>query len=92
MTPAPIASRITENVVRRFLDPEPFSEEEDRAVGYGLAGIPLGTEGESLYFGLVGTNSVDDEELIPIFSSIADWGGYLVQEYKVRNSDPSSIG
>ncbi len=25
-------------------------------------------------------------ELIPIFSSIADWGGYLVQEYKKSES------
>ena len=25
------------------IDPEPFSEEEDRAVAYGLRGVPLGT-------------------------------------------------
>ena len=51
------------------IDPEPFSEEEDRAVAYGLRGVPLGLDEGSLYFGLVGTNSVDDEEVIPFFTT-----------------------
>ena len=51
------------------IDPEPFSEEEDRAVAYGLRGVPLGLDEGSLYFGLVGTNAVDDEEVIPFFTT-----------------------
>ena len=51
------------------IDPEPFSEEEDRAVGYGLRGVPLGLDEGIFYFGLAGTNSVDDEEVIPFFAS-----------------------
>ena len=51
------------------IDPEPFSEEEDRAVGYGLRGVPLGLDEGIFYFGLAGTNSVDDEELIPFFAA-----------------------
>ena len=51
------------------IDPEPFTEEEDRAVAYGLRGVPLGIDEASLYFGLVGTNSVDDEEAIPFFTT-----------------------
>ena len=51
------------------IDPEPFSEEEDRAVAYGLRGVPLGLDEGSLYFGLVGTNAVDDEEAIPFFTT-----------------------
>ena len=51
------------------IDPEPFSEEEDRAVGYGLRGVPLGLDEGSFYFGLAGTNSVDDEEVIPFFAA-----------------------
>ena len=51
------------------IDPEPFSEEEDRAVGYGLRGVPLGLDEGSFYFGLAATNSVDDEEVIPFFAS-----------------------
>ena len=51
------------------IDPEPFSEEEDRAVGYGLRGVPLGLDEGIFYFGLAGTNSVDDEGVIPFFAS-----------------------
>jgi ABC-type uncharacterized transport system involved in gliding motility auxiliary subunit len=51
------------------IDPEPFSEEEDRAVGYGLRGLPVGTEGDTLYFGLVGSNSTDDEDVIPFLTT-----------------------
>ena len=51
------------------IDPEPFSEEEDRAVGYGLRGVPLGLDEGIFYFGLAGTNSVDDDELIPFFAA-----------------------
>ena len=48
----------------RIIDPEPFSEEEDRAVGYGLSGVPIDGGQEKLYMGLVGTNSVDDEDIL----------------------------
>lgn len=51
------------------IEPEPFSREEDRAVGYGLRGLPVNTSDEVIYFGLAGTNSVDSEEVIPFFSS-----------------------
>ena len=55
-------------IILTEIDPEPFSEEEDRAVAYGLQGIPL-LDGEStFYFGLVGTNTLDDQESIPRFS------------------------
>ena len=55
-------------IILTVIDPEPFSEEEDRAVAYGLTGIPL-LDGEStFYFGLVGTNTLADEEVIPRFS------------------------
>ena len=52
-----------------MIDPEPFSEEEDRAIGYGLRGVPLGLDEGIFYFGLAGTNSVDDEEVIPFFAA-----------------------
>ncbi len=47
-----------------LIDPEPFSPEEDRAVGYGLSGVPLTEAGDLGYFGLVGTNSTDDADVI----------------------------
>ena len=55
-------------LILTVIDPEPFSEEEDRAVAYGLSGLPL-LDGEStFYFGLVGTNTLDDQEVIPRFT------------------------
>ena len=51
-----------------IVDPEPFSEEEDRAVAYGISGVPVGGYGEIFYFGLVGTSSTDDQEVIPYFT------------------------
>lgn len=50
-----------------LIDPEPFSEAEDRAVGYGLQGVPLDDSNTTFYFGLVGTNSVNDKEIITFF-------------------------
>lgn len=49
------------------VDPLPFSEEEDRAAQFGLQGIQLGATPDPVYFGLAGTNSVDDQEVIPFF-------------------------
>ena len=55
-------------IILTVIDPEPFSDEEDRAVAYGLSGLPL-LDGEStFYFGLVGTNTLDDQEVIPRFT------------------------
>ncbi|MCC6950293.1 MAG: GldG family protein [Phycisphaerales bacterium] len=50
-----------------IIDPEPFSEEEDAAVGAGLTGVPVNSAGESLYMGLSGTNTIDTRETIPFF-------------------------
>lgn len=49
------------------IDPEPFSEAEDRAVGYGLQGIPVEGGSATFYFGLVGTSSTEEEEVIAFF-------------------------
>jgi ABC-type uncharacterized transport system involved in gliding motility auxiliary subunit len=52
-----------------FYDPEPFSDTEDRAMGYGLQGVPLDQGGTQIYFGLVGTNLEDGEQTIPFFQA-----------------------
>jgi|AZIJ01.1.fsa_nt_gi ABC-type uncharacterized transport system involved in gliding motility auxiliary subunit len=49
------------------IEPEPFSEEEDLAMSLGLKGAPT-QSGDIIYFGLVGTNSVDGLEAIPFFT------------------------
>ena len=51
-----------------ILDPEPFSEEEDRAVGQGIRGLALADADETFYFGLVGTNTVGEQRVIPYFN------------------------
>jgi len=49
------------------IDPKPFSEDEDRAAEFGLTGAQLGMMGDAIYFGLVGTNSLDDQQVIGFF-------------------------
>ena len=61
------ASRSRGKVELEILDPESFSEEEDRAVSFGLKGVPLDAEGNTVYFGLIGTNRLDGKEVIPFF-------------------------
>jgi ABC-type uncharacterized transport system involved in gliding motility auxiliary subunit len=52
-----------------YIDPEPFSTEEDRAVGFGLEPISAdGTGAVSGYLGIAGTNSTDDVDVIPVLS------------------------
>lgn len=50
-----------------IIDPEPFSTAEDDAVAAGLQGIRT-SGGDTLYFGLVGTNATDLQLTIPFFS------------------------
>jgi ABC-type uncharacterized transport system involved in gliding motility auxiliary subunit len=49
------------------IDPLPFSEDEDRASGFGLQALPVGKGGDSVFFGLAGTNSTDGQSVIPFF-------------------------
>jgi ABC-type uncharacterized transport system involved in gliding motility auxiliary subunit len=50
-----------------FYDPEPFSDTEDRALAYGLQGVPVDQGGAQVYFGLAGSDLEDDERTIPFF-------------------------
>jgi len=56
------------NIVFEMIDPEPFSEDEDKAATLGIQGQPT-QDGEVIYFGLVGTNAVDGREVIPFFTA-----------------------
>jgi len=49
-------------------NPPPFSDVEDRAVAFGLQAVPLDEQGEQVFFGLAGTNSTDDQQVIAFFS------------------------
>jgi len=49
------------------IDPQPFSEDEDRANELGVRGAPAGNAGQNVYFGLAGTNSTDGKQAIEFF-------------------------
>jgi ABC-type uncharacterized transport system involved in gliding motility auxiliary subunit len=75
------------------VDPEPLTDEEDLAVAEGVTGAPI--NGETLYFGLVGTNMVNGREVIPLFSQ--DRERYLEYDltslvYKLTREKKPKIG
>ena len=53
-------------VIVEEIDPRPFTPAEDDAVAQGLTGAPT-QEGDNVYFGLVGTNTLAGHEVIPFF-------------------------
>ena len=61
-----IQSRSNGNVKLHIIDPQPFSEEEDRATELGIKAIPGGAE--QYFFGLAGTNATDGKAAIDIFN------------------------
>lgn len=62
-----IASVSGGRIKLQVIDPLPFSEDEDRATGSGLQGVPVGSGGQNLFFGLAGSNSTDGVAAIPFF-------------------------
>ena len=81
----------------RFLeiDPVAFSDAEDEAVAFGLQGLPLDRTGEMVYFGLAGSNSTDETEVIPFFSP--DRESFLEYDltrvvYRLANPDRTVVG
>lgn len=59
------ASRSDGKLKLTVIDPPPFSDEEDRATGFGLHPINLGNNADPVYFGIAATNSVGDVQTIP---------------------------
>jgi len=62
-----IVARSGGKVRLHVVDPQPFSEDEDRASELGVRGRPLDAAGNQLYFGLAGTNSTDGHQAIEFF-------------------------
>ena len=60
-----MAGRAHGKIKLEVIDPQPFSEDEDRATGYGLQAVPAGNNGEKIFLGLAGTNSTNGKSVIP---------------------------
>ena len=78
----------------RVINPEPFTAQEDDAVSYGLQGAPA-DNGDTLYFGLVGTNQTDKQDVIPFFNQ--DREQFLEYDLthlvdKLSNTERTKIG
>jgi ABC-type uncharacterized transport system involved in gliding motility auxiliary subunit len=63
-----LAARAGGKIHLVLVDPQPFSDDEDRAAEYGLQSLQTGG-GDALYFGLAGTNSTDGRSAIPSFQA-----------------------
>jgi ABC-type uncharacterized transport system involved in gliding motility auxiliary subunit len=49
----------------QHIDPAPFSEEEDQAAAFGLQSVPINTAGDTLYFGIAASNTLDEVQVMP---------------------------
>src|SRR5215469_773784 len=54
-------------IILEEIDAEPFTQAEEQASAAGLTGAPTET-GDLLYFGLVGTNTIDGKETVAFFA------------------------
>jgi len=77
------------------IDPQPFSEDEDRATEFGLSPVSVTPGGEPVYFGLAGTNSTDGREIIGLFQP--DKEEFLEYDvasliYRLSNAKRATVG
>ncbi len=72
----------------QVIDPEPFSENEDKATEFGLQGISLQQGGDNLYFGLAGSNALDGVQVIPFFPPRS--GGVPRIRHQPPGADPGT--
>ncbi|HYK26205.1 MAG TPA: Gldg family protein [Steroidobacteraceae bacterium] len=62
-----LAARSNGKLLLHIVDPQPFSDDEDRASDLGVQAVQLGSGGRKLFFGLAGTNSTDGRAAIAFF-------------------------
>jgi len=89
-----LAARSNGQLRLSIIDPEPFSEDEDRAGELGVRGAPINS-GQQLYFGLAGTNSTDGRAAIEFFDPAKEeFLEYDVVKliYQLANPNKPTIG
>ncbi len=79
----------------KFIEPEPYSDDEDYVNRYGVQGFPIDQEGSKVYFGLIASNTTDDIETVPFFDPSK--AGTLEKQltdivYKLNRSKKPMIG
>ncbi len=77
------------------VDPEPFSEDEDKAAEFGLQAVPIAIGGDEIYFGMAAENADGDREIIEFFHP--DKEAFLEYEisqmvYRLSNPNPIVVG
>lgn len=76
-------------LVLQEIDPEPYTPAEDDAVAAGLTAVPT-QEGDNVYFGLAGTNSIGGQETIPFFDQAREpYLEYDLSSFIYHLSSPS---
>lgn len=81
-------------IVLDNIDPEPFSENEDRAAALGLQAIPIANN-DTIYFGLVVEKGEDKREVIRFFNAEKESSlEYDISQliYRVNQNKPFVIG
>ncbi len=82
-------------IVVAVIDPEPFSTAEDEAVNYGLQGAPVDTAGTEFYLGIVGTDALNAQQVIPFLQVTREPNlEYDISQliYKLIHPQPRSVG
>lgn len=82
-------------VLVEIIDPEPFSPAEDEAVNYGLQGASVDSTGTDFYLGLVGTDSLNNKQIIPFLQPSREQNlEYDISQliYKLAFPTPRIIG
>lgn len=82
-------------IVLHLIDPEPFSEAEDKAADFGLTAAQAGVAGDSIYLGLAGRNALDDEQVIGFFDPQKEqFLEYDISKliYQLSDPDPVQLG
>ena len=78
-----------------FIEPEPYSDDEDYVNRYGIQGFPIDQEGSKIYFGMIASNTTDDIEVVSFFdpSKAATLEKQLTDiVYKLNRSKKPMIG
>ena len=75
-----------------IIDPEPFSEAEDRADQFGLTAASIGPSDDAIYLGLAATNALDDQQVIGFFDPQQEsFLEYEISKLIYQLSDPEPV-